>query len=108
MQTHNASMFVSHFEVLRRTKALKENRDISLRRVAAESGLSLATIQRVKSGNMERLYLSTLDTLCRYFAVKSVSELIEYRPEGVAPGPSEVTYRHGATPGDVIREDKSS
>lgn len=78
---HNVSVFISHFERLRRTKALEESRDISLRTVAKESGLSLATIQRVRNGNMERVYLSTLEALCRYFRVKNVGDLIEFKDD---------------------------
>lgn len=74
-------MFRSNFETLRRKKEYEENRDLTLRQIAADSGLSLGTIQRVKKGEMDRIYLSTLDALCRYFKVKNVGELIEYISE---------------------------
>ena len=69
------------FDLLRRQKAARENRDISLRRVAQETGLAIATIQRLNKANSERIYLSTLDTLCRYFDVADLSELLEYAPD---------------------------
>ena len=69
------------FDRLRREKALRENRDISLRQIAQETGLAIATIQRLNRTNPERIYLSTLDTLCRYFGTAALSELLEYIPD---------------------------
>jgi DNA-binding Xre family transcriptional regulator len=74
-------MILSKFQDLRRRKAFEEKRDLPLRTIAAESGLSLATVQRISSGNVERVSLPTLNVLCRYFGVQSISELIEYVPE---------------------------
>jgi DNA-binding Xre family transcriptional regulator len=77
---YNASvMIVSKFDDLRRHKAYMEKRDISLRKVAEETGLALGTIQRVNKGEVAKVNLSTLETLCRYFDVASLSELVEYR-----------------------------
>ena len=70
------------FDDLRRAKALKEKRDLSVRTVASETGLATGTIQRIRHGTMERVYISTLDRLCRYFSVEQIGELIEYVPEG--------------------------
>lgn len=81
-------MLQSHFEQLRRRKAFIEERDLPIRTVAAETGLSQGTILRVKSLKTARVYLSTLDTLCRYFEVNSLAELLEYATE----------------PGDPVRE----
>ena len=83
---YNPSVFKSHFDDLRRKKAYEEKRNLPLRAVAEESGLALSTVQRIKAGNMEKVYLSTLDTLCRYFQVKNLSELIEYVPDEKPPG----------------------
>lgn len=82
-------MIRSHFQDLRRKKEAKERRDITLRMVAEETGLSYGAVQRVSSGNTERVYISTLDALCRYFQVVSIAELIEYSPQEdtVADGP---------------------
>ena len=79
--TNRGNMIRSHFQDLRRKKALEERRDISLRTVAKETGLALGTVQRVNSGHIDKVYLSTLETLCRYFGVQSISELIEYVAE---------------------------
>lgn len=71
-------MMRSHFEQLRRRKAFVEQRNLPIRTIAEETGLSQGAILRVKNLKMERVYLSTLERLCRYFAVDSLSELIEY------------------------------
>jgi DNA-binding Xre family transcriptional regulator len=74
-------MMRSHFEDLRRLKAFREKRDLSIRTIAEETGLSQGAVLRVKNLSLERVYFSTLETLCRYFEVKSLSDLIEYVPE---------------------------
>ena len=75
-------MILSHFEDLRRHKEFLERRNLPIRTISEETGLSQGTILRVKNLKMERVYLSTLETLCRYFGVKSISELMEYVPDG--------------------------
>jgi len=74
-------MMESHFEDLRRLKAFRERRDLPIRLIAEETGLSQGAILRVKNATMERIYLSTLESLCKYFAVKSLSDLIDYVPD---------------------------
>lgn len=74
-------MIRSNFDKLRRRKAFQENRNLPLRAIAQETGLSLGTIQRVSSGSMERINMSTLDALCGYFDVATIAELIEYEPQ---------------------------
>jgi len=81
-------MMLSHFEDLRRLKAFRERRDLPIRTISEETGLSQGTILRVKNLKMERVYLSTLETLCRYFGVQSISELMEYVPNGGPKPPS--------------------
>ena len=71
-------MMRSHFEGLRRLKEFREGRDLSIRTIAEETGLSQGAILRVKNVTMERISLTTLERLCRYFNVKSLSDLIEY------------------------------
>jgi len=78
-------MMMSHFEDLRRLKAFRERRNLPIRTIAQETGLSQGTILRVKNLQMERVYLSTLETLCGYFSVQSLSELIEYVPNDLGP-----------------------
>jgi len=74
-------MIVSHFEDLRRLKELRERRDLSIRTIAEETGLSQGAILRIKNVTLERVCLPTLERLCRYFNVKSLSDLLEYGPE---------------------------
>ena len=79
-------MMRSHFEQLRRQKAYLEKRDLSIRMIAEETGLSQGALLRVKNLKMERVYLSTLETLCRYFGVKSLADLMEYVPDDPQSG----------------------
>ncbi len=82
-------MLRSYFQDLRRRKEYEEKRDLPIRTIAEETGLSQGAILRVKNLKMDRVYLSTLETLCRYFGVQSLSELIEYVPEkGTSKPPS--------------------
>lgn len=74
-------MIRSYFDDLRRKKEYVEKRDLSIRVIAEETGLSQGAILRIKNVTMERLYLSTVWTLCRYFGVKSICELIEFTPD---------------------------
>ena len=84
-------MMRTHFEQLRRKKAFEEHRDLPIRKIAEETGLSQGAILRVKNLKLERVYLSTLERLCSYFGVASLSELIEYVPESVNPTASQPT-----------------
>jgi len=72
---------------LRRRKEYQEGRDLPLRTIAAETGLAIGTVQRLMKGDTERVYLSTLNTLCAYFKVSQISELIEYVPETATDQP---------------------
>jgi len=73
--------FTSNFDSLRRKKAHREDRDISLRKVAEETGLALATVHKAAGAGIIRLNLATLGKLCKYFKVKSIAELVEYAPD---------------------------
>jgi len=75
-------MIKSHFEELRQKKATAEQRKLPIRTIATETGLAPGTVQRIKQGTHGRVYFSTLDALCCYFGVNSISELIEYSPDG--------------------------
>ena len=74
-------MVRSLFEDLRRHKEFREKRDLPIRTISEETGLSQGAILRVKNATMARISLSTLETLCRYFGVKSLCDLIEYVPD---------------------------
>jgi DNA-binding Xre family transcriptional regulator len=84
-------MIRSFFEDLRRHKAYQERRNLPIRIISEETGLSQGAILRLKNGNFARVSLSTLERLCRYFGVQSLSELIEFIPdekqESTADGP---------------------
>lgn len=71
-------MMRSHFEHLRRRKSFVERRSLPIRVIALETGISQGAILRVKNLKLARVYLSTLEGLCRYFDVESLSELMEY------------------------------
>jgi DNA-binding Xre family transcriptional regulator len=74
-------LILSHFEDLRRHKEYRERRDLPIRIISEETGLSQGAILRVKNATMARISLSTLERLCRYFGVKSIAELIEYKAD---------------------------
>ncbi len=74
-------MIRSKMAELRDRKAKKESRVLTVRIISAETGLSLGTVQRLLNGRFDRVYLGTLDVLCRYFQVIEIGELIEYVPD---------------------------
>ncbi|BCM90572.1 hypothetical protein IAD21_02426 [Abditibacteriota bacterium] len=75
----HGGMIESRFQDLRRRKAFEEKRNLPLRTIAEETGLALATVQRIASGKMGAVHMATLDTLCRYFKCQSLAELIEFK-----------------------------
>lgn len=75
-----AIMLISKFGDLRRHKAYIEKRNLPLRKIAEETGLALGTIQRLNRGNVGTMSLATIETLCRYFKVASIADLVEYTP----------------------------
>ena len=85
-------MIRSYFDDLRRKKEFLEKRDLTIRIIAEETGLSQGAILRIKNVNMERLYLSTIWTLCRYFDVKSICELIEFTPDEAINGHGQAAF----------------
>ena len=77
-------MIKTKFDELIRRKEYMEGRDLTLRTIAAETGLAIGTVQRLRKGDTSRVYLSTLDTLCGYFAVEAIGDVLEYAP-GAGP-----------------------
>ena len=73
-----SEMIKSNFAQLRRQKSVDVGQDLTLRDIAGATGLAVGTVHRVSSGNVEGVRLSTIDALCAYFGVSSVSDLIEY------------------------------
>ena len=80
-------MLKSNYDNLRRRKEFKEGRDLPLRVVAEETGLSTSTLQRVKKSQVKNITVEVLDKLCGYFGAKSLCELVEYVPD-TPPAPS--------------------
>ena len=74
------SMIVSKFPALKRIKSAKENRDITLREIAEATNLSLGTIHKLSTGNINGVKVETLNALCRYFGV-GIGDLIEYKAD---------------------------
>lgn len=72
-------MIISHFDKLRREKSATENRDLPLRTIAEETGVSVSTIQRFRKEKQDSFYTSVLEAFCKYFAVSSLCDLIEWK-----------------------------
>ena len=74
------TMIHTNFEDLRRAKAYREKRNLTLQTIAREAGLSIGTIQRIRNNTLNMFDRKTLESLCAYFDVKSICELLEYTP----------------------------
>lgn len=89
MSYNRGDMFISHYDKLRRQKEARENRDLTVRVVAEETGLSSATINKMKSSEVHGITLTSLGKLCEYFGVKSVSHLVEWQPDAAKTSKTE-------------------
>lgn len=70
----------NNFRSLYFTKQGKENRSISLRAVASETGLAINTVMKwSKETGVDRFDSDTVAKLCRYFDC-GVGDLLEYIP----------------------------
>lgn len=81
---YNSCVFVTHFKQLKRKRELAENRDIDLEEIAKETGLSYSTISRF-SNNPNTANLATVGPLCDYFNVRTLTDLIEWKPDPTDP-----------------------
>lgn len=54
-----------------------EQRGISQAALALETGLAQGTVGKLCRGHFTAIHTNTLTTLCEYFGLKSISELIE-------------------------------
>ena len=61
-------------------RELRERRTLGIRTIAAESGASVSTVQRMLNNTIRRVPLDDLALLCRYFNVKP-GDLLEYVPD---------------------------
>lgn len=62
-------------------KNLLEQHNISQIGLAQETGLSPGTVGKLARGEFTRIDENTVITLCKYFNLKSISELIEIERE---------------------------
>lgn len=60
---------------------LMEGRNLDQKTLAAKTGLSPTTVGKLYRGHFDRIDNHTVTTLCRYFGLKSISELIEVQWE---------------------------
>jgi DNA-binding Xre family transcriptional regulator len=72
-------MIKSHLAHLIAEKAKQENRKLSYRTVAKETGISYSTISRLARNEVTRYTDVMLSSLCGYLAC-SVGDLLEYEP----------------------------
>ena len=75
------AMIQSNFPRLKREKAARENRDITLREIAEKTELSLGTLQKLNSGSMKGVRIETLEALYNYFGLSSIADLVEFTRE---------------------------
>jgi putative transcriptional regulator len=57
----------SHLKRVVAEKEIRERRSLTIRTIAAESGASRTTVQRLLNNSMKRVPLEDLGALCTYF-----------------------------------------
>ena len=57
----------SRLKVLVAEKSLRERRQLGIRTIAAEAGVSVSTVQRLMNNTIRRVPLEDLGALCSYF-----------------------------------------
>ena len=57
--------------------ALIERANLDQKTVADRTGLSPTTVGKIYRGHFERLDMGTIETLCKFFGLKSISQLID-------------------------------
>lgn len=85
---YTSVVFVTHFDKLRRKLALAENRDISIREVSRKTGIAYTTLRRF-ADRPDTVTMATLAALCDFFGVRTLTELIEWKPDPPAAGSGE-------------------
>ncbi|MGK7948465.1 MAG: helix-turn-helix domain-containing protein [Xenococcaceae cyanobacterium] len=60
---------------------LMESKGLDQKTLAAETGLSPTTVGKVYRGQFNRIDNHTVKTLCMYFGLKTISELIDIQWE---------------------------
>jgi DNA-binding Xre family transcriptional regulator len=74
-------MIRSRFDELRARKTTLEQRRLPLRVISEETGIAIATLHRLSKSTMEGLQMGTINTLCKYFGLTDIGELLEYVPD---------------------------
>ena len=59
---------------------MREGRAPGIRTIAAESGASVSTVQRLMNNSIKRVPLDDLAMLCKYFGV-NVGDILDYTPD---------------------------
>jgi|WetSurMetagenome_2_1015567.scaffolds.fasta_scaffold1215897_1 putative transcriptional regulator len=70
----------NRLKVLLAEKELRENRKLTYRTVAKETGLAIGTLTAYMTQQVNRFDTSTLETLCDYLGC-DVGDLLTYSPE---------------------------
>lgn len=70
----------SKLSVLVAERRMREGRAPGIRTIAAESGASVSTVQRLMNNTMKRVPLDDLAALCRYFDCQ-VGDILVYTPD---------------------------
>lgn len=60
-----------------RLNEMLEKRDMTLYRLAKDTGLAYNALARIRAGKAERIYLDTLDKLCKALDCKP-ADLLDY------------------------------
>jgi putative transcriptional regulator len=70
----------NRLKVLLAEKELRENRKLTYRTVAKETGLAIGTLTAYMTQQVNRFDKSTLETLCEYLSC-DVGDLLSYSPD---------------------------
>lgn len=68
-------------KVICKLAALMDAQDIDQKTVAKETGLSPTTVGKLYRGHFNRIDNHTVMSLCRFFGLKTISDLIEIQWE---------------------------
>lgn len=70
----------SKLSLLVAARRIDTGRAPGIRTIAAESGASVSTVQRLMNNSIKRVPLDDLAMLCKYFGV-GVADILEYIPD---------------------------
>jgi len=73
------SVINNRFAVLLAEKQIKERRNMSLREIERETGISRQALHKWKNNTVTRFDVSVILALCKYFGIQP-GELFEYIP----------------------------